>query len=447
MQVIGGWLGSLAVLAAAALTASCTESSATEPPRTSSTPGLSASVAPTSAASGDSPTPSPTPSQPPAEQAVCDAPNKPGVVLVVDPELRAGIAERLERFEQDLCAAGYFVFERRSNFATPPELRAYLADLRTRTAKRLQGAYLIGHYPFAYQWVFLKSANPKIPDVKEEVITSQYYEDVDGTFSRSASYMHPKHEYSWDVHSGNVDWELWVAVLPRFGRDQVGSSVEAINRYFDRNHAFRTGQLTLPRAFMYISELNAAATKTAYGTIKDAFTTGQYAWTPLSAQKSARIYFDSTDPPLSVDQGYDDLTQGVADITILGAHGTWLASGKLTIDWLSAHDVKTFVLWSDACATAVPDRLDHFMDVALYSPTSTLLLAKGAASDASGLGTNKNGFYGHNIAAAIAAGKTVGDGLLAHVNVPLVSPWSDAREFLLAVPILLGDPTIRLRPA
>jgi hypothetical protein len=439
-----GRAGRVAALAAAFLVAAgCSAGATGSPPQTgasATTPAATISAASTAAGTLASPS-----AQPVEEQEVCGEPDTRGVVLVVDPELRAGIAERLARFEADLCAAGYFVFERRSDFASPPDLRAYLAELWARTAKKLEGALFIGDYPFAYQWVFLKSTNPKIPDVKEEVVTTQYYEDLDGSFSRSATLKYPKHEYSFDVHDGNVGWEIWVAVLPRFGGGAVASSVAAINRYLDRNHAFRAGDLTLPKSILIISELNPASTKTNYTSIRRALLTGEYAWTPLSAAHDARLFIDSQDPPMSVDQGYEALTEGVADITVLAAHGTWAASGKLDIDWLNAHDVKTLVLWSDACATAAPDRPDNFMDTAIYSPTSLVLVAKGAANDASGMGTNKNGYYGHNIATAIAGGGDLGEAVLAHVGVPLIWPWSDAREYLLATPVLLGDPTIRLR--
>ena len=43
-------------------------------------------------------------------------------------------------------------------------------------------------------------------------------------------------------------------------------------------------------------------------------------------------------------------------------------------------------------------------------------------------------------------GEGVGEAILDHVNVPLIPPWSDSREFHFGTAILLGDPTLELRP-
>jgi hypothetical protein len=395
-----------------------------------------------------SPSLAPTPTIPeaPIEQEACGAAAAHGVVLLVDPELRPGIYDRLMRFEADLCAAGYFVYERRSGFSTPPELRAYLTDLRTRTREKLEGAYFVGSFPFAYQFVTAHSLNPKFPDTNEEVVSLQYYEDLDGVFSRSPGYAsRGGHEYSYDRHSGAIDWELWTSVLPR-AKGPLTATVDGINRYLDRNHAFRTGQLLLPDSFLFISELNPATTQTVYDTTMESLAKGEYAWTPLSNRSDARIYIDSVKPPLSASEGYERLTEGVADVTVLQAHGSSESSGQIDTTWVKSHSVRTFLLWSDACATAYLERPDNFMTTVLYSAESSVLVAKGSSNNASGLGNNKNGFYGHNIATAIVSGGALGEAVVAHVNTPLLSAWSDYREFLFAPPVLLGDPTIRLRP-
>ena len=116
------------------------------------------------------------------------------------------------------------------------------------------GALLIGDFPHPYQWVVAKSANPRIPDTREELISFQYYTDLDGSFEASPGYKsRGNHAFSYDVHDGNVDWEIWLGILPIYKGD-VATTIEAINRYFAKNHAYRLGQSGLPRAFMQISE-------------------------------------------------------------------------------------------------------------------------------------------------------------------------------------------------
>ncbi len=81
----------------------------------------------------------------------------------------------------------------------------------------------------------------------------------------------------------------------------------------------------------------------------------------------------------------------------------------------------------------------------IYSPTSWVVFARGSTGDATGLGTNKKGSYGHNIATSIASGASIGDAILSHVDTPLISPWLESREGIVAVTVFLGDPSIRLR--
>ena len=107
--------------------------------------------------------------------------------------------------------------------------------------------------------------------------------------------------------------------------------------------------------------------------------------------------------------------------------------------------MQTIFFWSNGCATGNLDVPDNFLVSMLYSPTSSVLVAKGTTNNSGGMGNNQNGFFGRNVATAMAEGKGMGDGLLYHVNTPLIYPWSDAREFHFGTPVLLGDPTLTLR--
>src|SRR5262249_17810381 len=150
---------------------------------------------------------------------------------------------------------------------------------------------------------------------------------------------------------------------------------------------------------------------------------------------------------LTVDRGYADLSAGVADFTDLDAHGYWGASGKIDIAWVEKNPVRTAFFWSNGCAVGNLDYPDNFLTSSLYSPTSMVLVAKGTTNNSGGMGTNENGYFGRNIATALAAGESLGSALLDHVNVPLISPWSIDREFYGATTVVLGDPTLKLRLA
>jgi len=358
------------------------------------------------------------------------------VVIVVEPSLLASIRTGLSQFEADLCTSGYNTIEHTTGFSNPSELRTYLHGLYEEPDRNLVGAILIGDIPHAYQWVTLN-------DFGQEAISFQYYADLNGTFSKSPTYTSPNdHEYSYDLHSGDMGWEIWVGVLPRYKGDPAQTTT-AINRYFAKNHDFRTRRLMRPNIFLQISEHFQATTMEEHNFFMDAMRSGTYSWTPFSNSAGARLYFNSLPVGLSVGQGYTDMQNGLADFTVTDSHGYWGASGELTIETVETNPVQTLFFWSNGCAIGDLDQSNNFLTSVLYSPTSDVLVAKGTTNDSGGMGNNLNGFFGHNIAEALAAKETFGDAILSHINVPLVAPWSDSREFHFGTVVVLGDPTLR----
>lgn len=350
------------------------------------------------------------------------------VVLVIDLLLVEPIRAYLDQFEADLCDAGYNTIENSAGFADPAELRSYLQQLHDQPEINPTGAILIGDIPYAYQWVEMTFANPDLDPLREEVISFQYYSDLNGIFAKSPDYVSPGgHEFSFDLHSGEVDWELWVGVLPYY-KGNLESTIDALERYFTKNHSFRTGLLSRPNVFLQISELQNDV---------EYLRSGKYVWTPFATMDNARLYAGD------VSGGYADLEAGVAKFTVVAAHGYWGASGQLSIADVETNPVKSILFWSSGCSIGNLDYDDNFLTSILYSSTSEVLVAKGTTNNAGGMGTNENGFYGHNIATALSNGASLGDAILNHVNVPLIYPWSDNREVHFATPVVLGDPTLK----
>jgi hypothetical protein len=368
------------------------------------------------------------------------------VALLVDPTLVDDIRAGLDQFERDLCEDGYTIVERHSGLTSPPDIRGYLADLYLQTGQRLVGAILIGGLPHAYQWFTVTYANPNISPSSREVISFQYYADLDGVFAASPDYASPSgRPYSYDVHSGDMDWEIWIGVLPLYRGDST-STVEALERYFAKNHAYRTGGYDLPRAFLQIHEHSTATTAEEHNQILEGLRSGEYAWTPFSDASNAHIYFNSPPVGLSVEQGYAALSDGVADLTVVEAHGTPSGSGRMDIAWVESNPVRTVFFLDLACSAGNLDYAENFLTSVLYSPTSMVLVAEGTTSESGGMGTNENGFFGHNIATVLSRGESFGRAILSHVNVPLRHPWSENREEHFAEQVILGDPTLGLQP-
>jgi hypothetical protein len=364
------------------------------------------------------------------------------VALLVDPALLTSIRKELDRFKEDLCRSGYGTVEHGSGFGDAGAIRAYLRGLYQERGGSLAGAILIGRMPHAYQWVNLAPVNPAFSPSAQEVISFQYYADLDGTFTQSPAYSSPGgHAFSYDGHDGTVSWEIWVGVLPRYKGD-LKQTAAAVRRYFDKNHAYRSGTPARPNVFLQVSEHFTANTLADHQSILAGMQTGPYSWTPYSNSAGARLYFDSPPGGLSVQQGYADLRAGLADITVTDTHGTWATSGQLTIATVESSPVGTVFFWSNGCANGDLDHADNFLTSVLYSPTSVVLVAKGTTNDSGGMGNNGNGFFGHNVATALRAGASFGDAVLGHVNVPLVAPWSGDREYHFASTVILGDPTL-----
>lgn len=368
----------------------------------------------------------------------------PVVALLVEAQLRASVNAQLARFSQDLCADGYTVWMVESVPKTPPEIRAYLADALTRSSGRLTGAMLIGDIPHAYQYVVSRSTNPAFPDLREEAISFQYYADVNGTFAKSAGYTSAR-QYSFDVHTGDVNWELWIGVLPTY-KGNATATVNALIRYFDKNNAYRTGGAKPPRVFVQVSEHFTPASPAEDQLYLGFLREGTYAWTPWSNSANARLYINTTTAQYSLAQAYADLRNGAGDFFVQDSHGFYGASGRLTIAEVESNPVRTIFYWSNGCAIGDLDRADNFLTSIVYSPTSSVLVAKGTTNDSGGMGNNQNGFFGRNVAVAMTSGSSLGTAMLSHVNVPLIFPWSDSREFHFGTPILIGDPTLKLRP-
>ena len=375
-----------------------------------------------------------------SEQVMCSGGNRV-VALLVDPALLDLVRSGLDQFEADLCSDGYTVYETSEAFTSPPEIRGYLADLRIRTSGQMIGSVLVGNFPRAYQSVTLTSTNPSIPSTSEEVISYQYYADLDGEFSASPEYQSPgNHEYSFDVHGGNIDWEIWIGVLPYYEGD-LARTADAVRRYFIKNHEYRLGS-TLPRVFLQVTELLSSTTLEEQVSLLDGLRSGIYSWTPFSNSPDARIHFDSPAGGMTVDTGYADLAAGVADFTVQDAHGYWGASGKLDIAYVESNPVQTYYFWSNGCSVGNLDHESNFLTSLLYSSTSSVLVAKGTTNNSGGMGNNTNGFFGHNIATALTQNQSFGQAILNHVNVPLIYPWNVSREFHFATSVVLGDPTL-----
>lgn len=378
---------------------------------------------------------------PAGEREVCQGSNGT-VVIIVEPELLQGIQTGLSQLEQDICDSGLGVIEDSEDYASPPLLRSYLVDLYSRTGQTLKGAILVGNFPHIYQF-FVWPSNPPL---NIEAPSYEYYSDLDGTFSTTPDYVSMgDHAYSFNQHLGDTGWEIWVGLLPRDTDTQT--TIEGINRYLAKNHAYRIGQLQLPASYMLIDHEQVAQTVSEYNSYMEINRTGWNSWMPFSNAANAHIYFESSDPPLSLAQAYAELSAGLVDVVVQYGHGNSAQTGSITFDWLNQNPLKVAFLASGNCSTASPDAGTNILTRILYHPNSTVVVAQGATGLPGGRGSQTaDGQYGDNIAAVLSAQGRFGEAYFDYINKPTVNaaPDNELGNVLHFVLALMGDPTLRL---
>lgn len=371
------------------------------------------------------------------------------VVLLVEEAYLEQLQDSLDQFSRDLCEDNYQVIIAKSNFESPEQIREYLKDLYfEKTAESLAGAILIGDIPYAYQHVTLRFSSPDIPPKYQEFISLQFYADLDGEFFLSAEYQPangeaPLGEPIFDTHQGETDWEIWVSVMPPYLGEQ-DSTIDALQRYFERNHAYRTGQIDLPRAYIHIQGYQST-TMEEYEEFLEACLGGTLDWTALKGDSEPQIFFGNEAMGLTDTAGYQAISEFKADFSIFIGHGNVGSVGQINNPWLEENQLATIFFWSHSCSVGNLDNQYHILSQILYHPNSLVLFTTGNTTEAMGLGTNINGPYPRNISTALSRGLSIGEAILLHVNTPLVQHEIPFQEKIFGSKIFYGDLTLKIR--
>ena len=151
------------------------------------------------------------------------------VGVMVNAELYPHISVELAQYQADLVLAGYTVQIDTMRGTSAPALRAHLAGI-----SQLVGAVLVGELPVAWYergW----GGGP----TGEEFPIELYFMDLNGTWTDADA------DGLFDNHTGSTAPEIWVGRL--YARPLTwDDEVRLMKRYFAKNHAYRTGVLSLP---------------------------------------------------------------------------------------------------------------------------------------------------------------------------------------------------------
>ena len=161
------------------------------------------------------------------------------VHVFVDSHIYPAIQTNFDQFISDLQTDGYTVSVTQVTTETPEDIRATL--LSEYTSDDLVGVILVGDVPAAWVELFAMSHY-----YTSHFPTDYFYMDLDGTWNDYDA------DGFYDNLSGNLYPEIWSGRITP-SNCIFGDEVTMLNQYFVKNHAYRTGSLTLPdRALGYL---------------------------------------------------------------------------------------------------------------------------------------------------------------------------------------------------
>ena len=378
-------------------------------------------------------------------------PSNLSVAILVDPSIEAAIQDELSVFVSDLSKDGFSTIFHSVTESTPPQLRSYLQCLYNGPASNLVGAILIGSVPTPKYYIFYP-ADGHPQRGPSTGASYQYYEDLDGDFQ-----ILDASQWLYDDHTGDVEAEIWISVLPPLASDS--ETISAIQRYFLKNHSYRIGLERPAAGYLHpiigsqyeTEELYNWQVNYVLGLIPGSY---QWSWGPLTSRGNIlvapnNLLNDPVNFPGSDEVFYQEVQTGDYDIFITSAHGSAYGIGSngywYDRSYLNNNLINVSFWFEGGCSTVDLDVMPSFGVTALYSENSSILAYRGATMDQGGLGCSSNGCAKIVIGTALSNGKSIGEAILEHRSVPLLENYASQREYFTAQHILLGDGTLRLQ--
>jgi hypothetical protein len=158
-------------------------------------------------------------------------------LVVVESSLLAPLQAELIRYLDDLTIAGWEPILLSFSGGTPENLRGTLQTYWASDS--IKGALLVGDLPQAWYELYEDFDNDGQPDNPWMVQfpCDLFYMDMTG------DWYDGNLNGVYDTHLNDWQPEIFVGQLIS---SPIGNEVELLRNYFDKNHAFRTGQLYLP---------------------------------------------------------------------------------------------------------------------------------------------------------------------------------------------------------
>ena len=164
------------------------------------------------------------------------------ICIVVDSNVYNNISAQVNQYAADLSTDGYSTVTYLYESGGAEGLRAQLSNLYF-SAEALVGAVLIGDIPhIIYEMV--QKFNTEPSSEYEDFPCDIFYMDLDGGwYDCSNSYPYSTGKY--DTRDGNLDLEIWTARIKTDNLSALGSEIFLLTNYFNKNHNYRAGNLTV----------------------------------------------------------------------------------------------------------------------------------------------------------------------------------------------------------
>lgn len=169
------------------------------------------------------------------------------IYVLVDSSIYSSIQSRLFRYASDLENwTTYTAVIYQGSWGTPVDVRTFLQG---ELANGTVGALLVGDIPAAW----FEIANDYGEWGYASFPIDLFYADLNGNWV-DAQTTSPMQAGVYDDHTGNVGPDIYVGRLKASGL-AAGSEVALLQKYFDKNHLYRIGSISMPhKALVYIDD-------------------------------------------------------------------------------------------------------------------------------------------------------------------------------------------------
>jgi len=159
-------------------------------------------------------------------------------VLVIHERVRIDLAEELDRYARDLANSGYDVLIFAYQGGSAESLRSFLLTLY-RQPESLEGAVFIGEIPY----ILFEILQPEYTTPQyEDFPCDLFFMDLDGEWlDAGIDEMLLPDNGKYDLRSGNLELELWISRIAAHNLPSLGSEIEVLRTFFNKNRDCRSG--------------------------------------------------------------------------------------------------------------------------------------------------------------------------------------------------------------